>query len=502
MAYKRYKAHKGKSINNFGSHKGNDSNRNKTNRNAKNRSSREELLKKILEKQKKKRSVINENYDGESNSETGNAGDSSNSVLNEDDLLDKDKVQKILGYEIMEDRSVERIKQKKKVSRNNAEEKKKSAMESKPKQSSRDLLIQKIKELEQQISTTKYNKRTQHAIGLMKAQLANLKQKLASSAKTGTPSKDGYAVKKSGDGTVVLLGFPSSGKSTLLNKLTNANSPVGEYAFTTLTVIPGMMKYRHAKIQVLDVPGIIEGAASGLGRGKEVLQVIRSADLILMLIDAFKPQQLKLIKKEVYDANIRINAKKPNVTLKKTAKDGIRIGRTVPTPELDDETIKGILKQFRIMNAEVVIREDINADQFIDVIEGNKVYIPSISVVNKIDLIKKEQQEQLNKLLMPDLMISADKEQGIDEVKELIFDRLNFIRIYLKEIDKKPDLDEPLIMRKGNTLRDLCQKLHKDFVEKFRFARIWGKSVKFPGQRILKLDHELKDEDIVEIHIK
>jgi len=148
--------------------------------------------------------------------------------------------------------------------------------------------VEKIKELEEQISNTKYNKKTQHAIGLYKAQLAKLKEKQKS--RSGGKKGEGYTVRKTGDGTVVLLGFPSVGKSTLLNALTNANSPVGSYAFTTLTVIPGILDYKYAKIQILDVPGVVYGAAAGTGRGKEVLAVIRNADLILFLIDVFHPE--------------------------------------------------------------------------------------------------------------------------------------------------------------------------------------------------------------------
>jgi ribosome-interacting GTPase 1 len=147
------------------------------------------------------------------------------------------------------------------------------------KKDKRDFLAEKIKELEERISKTKYNKKTQHAIGLYKAQLARLKEKQR--ARSRRKKGEGYAVRKTGDGTVVLLGFPSVGKSTLLNALTNANSPVGTYAFTTLTVIPGILDYKFAKIQVLDVPGVVHGAAAGTGRGKEVLAIIRNSDLIV-----------------------------------------------------------------------------------------------------------------------------------------------------------------------------------------------------------------------------
>ncbi len=358
----------------------------------------------------------------------------------------------------------------------------------------------RIRELEHLISHSQYNKRTQHAIGLYKAQLARLKEKLEARRASSSKGGGGYAVRKTGDGTVVLLGFPSVGKSTLLNGLTDAHSEVGSYAFTTLSVIPGILEYKHAKIQILDVPGVVRGAASGRGRGSEVLAVLRNADLVLILIDVFHPEHYSVLLKELWDANIRINQSPPDVKIKKTSKDGIKIGKTCKLTRLDDETIKGILKTFRINNADVVIREDISDDQLIDVIEGNKKYVPAITVVNKIDKASPETIKKVSDLLHPDLLISAQKREHLDELKELIFNKLRLIRVFLKEPGKDPDLDVPLIMREGCTIRDVCNKLHKDFVKNFRFARVWGSSAKFPGQKLM-LDHVLLDADVLELHI-
>ncbi len=358
---------------------------------------------------------------------------------------------------------------------------------------------ERIKELEDLIANSQYNKRTQKAIGLYKAQLAKLKEKEFSRSKSS--GGEGYNVRKTGDGTVALLGFPSVGKSTLLNSLTDAESEVGHYAFTTLTVIPGILEYNHAKIQVLDVPGIVHGAASGKGRGTEVLSVLRSADLILILIDVQLPQHHDALKKELFESGIRINKAVPDVKIKKTSKDGIKIGRTVRTPHLDDDTISSILRTFRINNADVIIRTKIDVDDFIDCIEANKVYIPAITILNKVDLATKEQLEKVEKMVKPDLKISAEKKDNIEELKELIFDKLNLIRIYMKEPGKEPDLKEPLIITKDSTVEDVCSKLHRDFVQKFKYCRVWGDSAKFPGQRH-SLRHILKDNDILELSIR
>jgi len=359
----------------------------------------------------------------------------------------------------------------------------------------------KIKDLEDELKKTKYNKATQGHIGLVKAKLAMLKEKqdTRSQQKTGQ-SEHGYAVRKSGDATVLLLGFPSAGKSTLLNKLTGAHSEVAAYAFTTLTVIPGVMEYKQAKIQILDVPGIVSGAASGRGRGREVLAVIRNADLVLMVIDVNNPEHHPAILREVWESGIRLNKTRPEVFIKKTPRGGIQIGKTVPL-EVDDETLAKILREFKINSANVLIRSVIDVDAFIDCIEGSKKYLPAITCISKVDLATADQVERIKRETNADIVVSAETDLNIDSLRELIFQKLNFIRVYMKEPKKDADMNEPMIVTSGSSVGDICSKLHKDFVKKFKFCRVWGKSAKFPGQRHM-LHHVMVDGDILELHIR
>ncbi len=360
---------------------------------------------------------------------------------------------------------------------------------------------QKIHELEEELRKTKYNKATQGHIGLVKAKMALLKEKQEARIQKKTGRSDySYAVRKSGDATVLLLGFPSTGKSTLLNKLTGAESEVAAYAFTTLSVIPGIMEYQQAKIQILDVPGVVAGAASGKGRGKEVLAVIRNADLVLIIVDITQPEQYHALLREVWESGIRINKQRPEMYIKKTTRGGIQIGKTVPL-DVDDGTLKKILQEFKIMNAEVLIRSVIDVDDFIDCIESNKKYLPAIICLNKIDLATAAEVARVKKEMNADIAVSAEQGLNLESLKELIFQRLDFIRIYLKEPRKEADMKEPMILPRHATLRDICNKLHRDFVQKFKFARVWGRSSKFPGQRLM-LNHVLQDKDIVELHIR
>ncbi|MBI2145380.1 GTP-binding protein [Candidatus Woesearchaeota archaeon] len=368
---------------------------------------------------------------------------------------------------------------------------------------------EQVRLLEEEISKTQYNKATQHHIGLVKAKIARLKERAVARSKGGKKG-EGYAVRKSGDATVILIGFPSVGKSTLLNRITNAQSKTAAYAFTTLTCIPGIMEHNNAKIQILDVPGILKGAASGLGRGKEVIAVARNADLALIMVDVFTVNQLDILKKELEEADIRINVRPPDVTITRKERGGLSIASTVKLTKIDEKTTKAILNEFQIVSADVVIREDINPDQLIDAIEANRKYMPALVVINKIDSLTEEGIRQLQQQLKNNdvttksedvILISAEDGINLNALKDAIYNKLSLIRVYLKEIGKKPDLEVPLIMRQNDTVQAVCEKLHREFVAKFKFGKVWGKSAKFPGQKF-KIDHKLADKDIVEIHLR
>lgn len=167
-----------------------------------------------------------------------------------------------------------------------------------------------------------------------------------------------------------LAGFPSVGKSTLMSKLTGTHSEVGAYEFTTLTTVPGIVQYKGAKLQILDLPGIIEGAKDGKGRGRQVIAVARTCSLIFIVLDVLKPLTDKgIIEKELEGFGIRLNKKPPNIAFKKKEKGGITVTNTVPLTNFDADEIKAVLSEYRIHNADVNIKEDCTIDEFIDVIE-------------------------------------------------------------------------------------------------------------------------------------
>ncbi|PSQ07728.1 GTP-binding protein [Halobacteriales archaeon QS_5_68_33] len=363
-------------------------------------------------------------------------------------------------------------------------------------------LEEEIEELREEIAETPYNKSTEAHIGRLKAKLAEKKEELENQSSAG--GGDGYAVEKTGDATVALVGFPSVGKSTLLNALTNAESETGEYEFTTLGVTPGMLQYRGANVQLLDVPGLIEGAAEGRGGGQAVLSVVRTADLVVFLLSVFEIQQYDRLREELWNNKVRLDQDPPRVTVHRKHKDGITVNSSVDLV-LDEETITQVLRERGFVNAEVTVGEHVDIDRLVDGVMDNREYLPSIVAVNKTDLIDPDYKPTVDEQLRerdidPEeaVFISAEAERGLDALKERIWEELGLIRVYMDKPGRGVDYEEPLILREGQAVGDACEKLGGPFEKRFRFARVSGPSAKHDEQQVGR-DHALADEDVLRI---
>jgi hypothetical protein len=359
---------------------------------------------------------------------------------------------------------------------------------------------EKIKSIQDEMAKTQINKATEHHIGLLKAKIAKLKREQeAEVTKKSGMKQDGFDVRRSGDATVVFIGLPSVGKSTLLNKMTGANSTIGAFQFTTLTVVPGMMDYRGAKIQVLDLPGIIKGASSGKGLGKRILSVARTADLVLLILDVFQPYHEDVLTNELGNIGIRLNQLPPNITIEKASMGGIAIAQQTKLTKITEKHLKDILHLYGLVSARVVVREDITSEQIADHIAGNISYSKAITVLNKIDLVDEKFLEDLKTKIKSNVIeVSANSDINIEILKEKIYEKLKFIRIYMKPKGEEADFKEPFIAREGDTVEDVCNKMHRRLKRQFRYGLVWGKSVKFGGQRV-GLTHVMQDEDVITI---
>lgn len=357
----------------------------------------------------------------------------------------------------------------------------------------------KILEIEAEMARTQKNKATEHHLGALKAKIARYKAELNSSKTQSTKSVPSFEVQKSGDARAALVGFPSVGKSTLLGKITSTFSKQAEHEFTTLDCISGKLEYNGASIQILDLPGIIDGAASNKGRGRQVISTARTADLILMVLDYRRPNDKDILISELNKMGIRLNKRKPNVTLVKYGA-GIEIICCCKLTSLSETTITAILKEYKIHNCQLTIREDITDEDLIDLLSSNAIYIDCLFCYNKIDELT---FDEFKSIADDDsnVTISCYKNWNIEELKGRIWESLKLTRIYTKKRGMNPTFDMPLIFRGKPTVKDVCMSVHNEFYLEFKHAFVWGRSVKHQPQKA-GLSHVLNDEDVIQLSAK
>ena len=150
-----------------------------------------------------------------------------------------------------------------------------------------------------------------------------------------------------------------------------------------------------------------------------------------------------------------------------------------------------------IVNAQVVFRERVTIDDIVDILSGTRVYTPSFNVISKVDMVNSADVNSIKKLCgsVKTIEVAAPSGLGVETLKKQIYSSLEFISIFMKPQGEKADLEEPMVVREGTTITEICQRLHRDFVRKFRYSQIWGPSAKFPGQTV-GLNHSVRDGDI------
>jgi len=359
-------------------------------------------------------------------------------------------------------------------------------------------ILERIADIEREISKTQKNKATEYHLGVLKAKLAKYRSELLEPTKKGGEKGEGFDVLKSGDARVALIGFPSVGKSTLLSTITTTASECASYEFTTLTCIPGVIEYKGANIQLLDLPGIIEGASQGKGRGRQVIAVARTADVVMMMLDATKGEiQRELLEKELECVGLRLNKKKPNIYFKIKKAGGVSFNSTCTLTRLDEKLVQMILHEYKIFNAEVLFREDSTADDLIDVISGNRIYMPCLYVYNKIDQVSIEEVDRIARTPFS-VVVSCNMKLNLDYLLEVLWEQLALIRVYTKKPGEPPDFSDGLILRRGCTVEHVCHAIHRTIADQTKYGLVWGTSTKYSPQRV-GMHHVMHDEDVIRI---
>jgi len=306
---------------------------------------------------------------------------------------------------------------------------------------------EKIAALEDLLATIPKHKGTDKLRADLRRRLSQLRKEAVSKKKGGRG--DLYVVQKEGAAQIALVGFPNSGKSSLLACLTNANPVIADYPLSTLVPLPGMMPFEDIQFQLVDLPPIGNEATDGWVSG-----ILRYADAMLLVINLTEDPdiQAELLIDQLDRWNIHPRTR---TEIRKSA----------------DKVPVGVFKR-------------------------------TLVAANKIDLVKMEDDflklETKYGHLYQCIAVSALKKENIEELKRALFEVSEIIRVYSKPPGKEPDISTPFTIPKGSTIIDLASFIHKDFLFHLKYARVWG-SAKFDGQKVEK-NHILKDRDIVELN--
>lgn len=366
---------------------------------------------------------------------------------------------------------------------------------------------EKIRALEEFISSVPKHKGTENIMLWARRRLAELREELElrKRKRVGGGGLQ-FFVEKAGVAQVVILGSPNVGKSSILAKLTNAKPEISPYPYTTKTPVPGMLVYEDVQIQLVDTPPLnIVDTDSSLNN--RVLGLARNADAIILVFSVDCGELEEVVKRSLSlleDRGIVVTRLKGVVRIKKSrGVEGVKVvgsGRLLGFTE--DELAK-LLASYRIFNAIVEVEGDVTLDDVESAIITSKVYKPTIVLVNKIDLAEEpgELVEMVSQLVpadVPVIPVSAEKSLGLKVLGDIIFKKLDLIRVYTKSPNKEPD-PNPLVVKRGTTVIEVAEMVHVRLAKGFKYAKIWGRSVKYPGQRV-GAEHILEDGDVVEIH--
>ncbi len=322
-------------------------------------------------------------------------------------------------------------------------------------------LYEMVRTVPKHKGTEKVRKELSRKIAKLKALMDKIK-----SSKKGSGSS--LSIKKDGCGQIVLVGLPNSGKSHLLNFLTNSKVKEASYAFTTKKPEVATMDFKGAKVQLIEVPAIIKGSSSGKANGSKVMSLIRTSDAIVLVASNKKEEELLL--NELFNAKIYVNKSKPRIVLKQAPK-GISFTNENFLKMSVSQAVE-LLKTLGVHKASVLLKEPVDESKLIEFLDKSIVYKKAITINGLGDLN--------------------------NSLKEKIFKLLNKILVYTKKPGEKPDLNSPLVLDKGASINDLANSLHKDFAKKFKYACVTG-STKYENQRVSK-EYKLKNNDLVEIY--
>lgn len=338
---------------------------------------------------------------------------------------------------------------------------------------------EKIKALQEFLSAIPKHKGTENLVYWAKRRLAELKEEAQLERKKSSSLGKGlqFFIEKEGAGQVVLVGNNEL-RNKLMKILTNVKSDPKELP------VPGMMQYQDVKIQLVNPPPLIFEARALVGK---ILGLIKNADSLLIVVK--NKEEFNSIREFLENNGVYLKKPKGKVIIDRTryGNSGIRVvvlGKLIDTSEVE---VKKYLESFGIKSALVKIFGEVTLDDIEKEVFETAFYKQAVVATQELFQVNEDAVVIVN---LTDL----------EKIREAVFKSLDVIRVYTKEPGEKPTLD-PLTVKRGTTVIEVARKLHNDLAENFKYARVWGRSVKFQGQKV-GADYILEDGDIIEIHSK
>jgi hypothetical protein len=368
-------------------------------------------------------------------------------------------------------------------------------------------LAQRIVELEKLLSLAPRHKGAERMVGDYRKKLAKLKAELEKkreherAIRRGSGSEEGV-IRKEGAGQICLIGVANSGKSSLINSVTNAELDVGDYPFTTAIPTPAMMSFENINIQLVEIPSVFDGSHE-TNIGRQAMAVARNTDCIALVIDLSQDidTQMQIILKELDHARIRLNREGTAVRIEKVGLGGKMVyGKDYYQGDIEE--VYEYLESRKVTNIIVRFQQPATLQQLIDAMDASVAYVRALVVATKGDTPGSEDrfhelQEKYGDRfeIVP---ISADKQENLETLGMALYKHLGILRIYTKVPGKKPE-EKPIVLPEGSVVEDAAEKVHKIlFVERFRAAVIFREHDKIKRRQV-GLNYPLKDGDVLQL---
>lgn len=366
---------------------------------------------------------------------------------------------------------------------------------------------EKIRLMREFLSLVPKHKGTSRLVASIKRRIAELERELERSRTRRRGGGAGFAIPKEGAGQIVILGPTNVGRSSLLAAVTNAKPEISSIPFTTQRPIPGMLRYEDIQFQLVEAPAIVEGAAEGKMNGLQILSLARNADGLIIMVDLSTDpvSQFHMVRSELDEVGILIEKPEGEVEIvRRSHGAGIQIigGGTLVGCAYED--VRNLLESYKITSAVLRISGKVTLDDIENAIFSNIVYKPTIVVANKLDIEGAKDkllllEREVRRFKVPLIAVSCVSGEGLKSLGENIFRVLGIIRVYTKEPSSKDPSEKPLVVKSGTSVIEVARRLHSEIYKNFKYARIWGPSAKYPGERVGPA-HILMDGDIIEIH--